>query len=448
MDKDWKLRQYQRKDYTDLVEFPVEIVGRDGVVRRYTFEDSIRLYQRRLSVAPIRYSDVDLVGAEVGHCRARIGQLRRSFFQVFGWGRPVGQEPLGAELGPLAGEVAAFLCRVLRCTRRLELSLQLVDAGDEGNGPRTYLVVHPRSATTILLYVHDYADAEDVRQARFFADLKWLESAARSGREVERLLAFHHTADCGFLLTVPSGSLADFYALAEDEPTEESVGGPTAWDLAVVALRRGDHAGALEHCRDLLTDQPYHRRAQIAGALLALAVDRVEDADDIARIGLRYFPRDADLHAALGMTRLRNDDARGGLSALERAAREGAARPEIELLTARAELMSWRPWAAWRRLRALEAQELDAAARHLHATLRRSLAFGSISVAAVVVGIVNLWPAWPFGVVPLVVMVGLVTLGRSVFRERLLHALRRVEDAEITATLRRVQRRGPDAAVS
>ena len=41
---------------------PVEIVGRDGVTRRYTFEDAIRLYQRRVTFAPIRYRDAELVG--------------------------------------------------------------------------------------------------------------------------------------------------------------------------------------------------------------------------------------------------------------------------------------------------------------------------------------------------------------------------------------------------
>ena len=28
MDKNWKLQRYDRKDYSELVEFPVEIVGR------------------------------------------------------------------------------------------------------------------------------------------------------------------------------------------------------------------------------------------------------------------------------------------------------------------------------------------------------------------------------------------------------------------------------------
>ena len=52
MEKARKLRRYNRKDYAQLVDFPVEIVGRDGKVRRYSFEESVRLYQRRIASAP------------------------------------------------------------------------------------------------------------------------------------------------------------------------------------------------------------------------------------------------------------------------------------------------------------------------------------------------------------------------------------------------------------
>jgi hypothetical protein len=107
MDKNGKLQRYDRKDYTELVDFPVEIVGRDGVVRRYVFEDSVRLYQRRITFAPIRYRDADLAAAEAGHCRARIHQLRTSYFVHFGWGTPAG-DTVGEELfGELAGELAS-----------------------------------------------------------------------------------------------------------------------------------------------------------------------------------------------------------------------------------------------------------------------------------------------------------------------------------------------------
>ncbi|MEC9388543.1 MAG: hypothetical protein VX944_00570, partial [Myxococcota bacterium] len=61
MSKTNKIRRYRRKDYTSVVEFPVEIIGRDGMVRRYSFEESIRLYERRIASADIRYTDRELV---------------------------------------------------------------------------------------------------------------------------------------------------------------------------------------------------------------------------------------------------------------------------------------------------------------------------------------------------------------------------------------------------
>ena len=63
MDKGRKLRRYSRKEYSQVVDFPVEIVGRDGVVRRYTFEESVRLYQRRIASAGMRYDDGEVVKA-------------------------------------------------------------------------------------------------------------------------------------------------------------------------------------------------------------------------------------------------------------------------------------------------------------------------------------------------------------------------------------------------
>ena len=72
-----RLRRYLRKDYSHVVEFPVEIVGRDGLVRRYSFDDSVRLYQRRIHSAVMRYDDGDLVDAEVRHCRtqSKLGRI-------------------------------------------------------------------------------------------------------------------------------------------------------------------------------------------------------------------------------------------------------------------------------------------------------------------------------------------------------------------------------------
>lgn len=306
MDKDWKLQRYQRKDYTEVVDFPVEIVGRDGVVRRYSFEDSIRLYQRRITFAPIRYRDIDLVQAEVGHCRSRIDQLRRSYFHRFGWGTPEGQPGPDEVFGDLAGELAAFICRVLRCDGRPEVKFDCV--AEEVDGVSTWYVTPLGAGSGMLLYVHRFQgpDADRVREG-FFTSLKSLERTGRVQGDGERLLAFHHTVDCGFVL---SGRGAEFAALVqckeddEDEFVDES---PTPWDEVLDIIRRGDYDVALTRCQAMTREQPWHRSAYIAGAMLAAHLGQFVLAEELALVGSRYFPADALIQYQLGLARLRQD---------------------------------------------------------------------------------------------------------------------------------------------
>ena len=301
IDKSSKLQRYDRKDYSELVEFPVEIVGRDGLVRRYTFEDSIRLYQRRITFAPIRFRDSDLVRAEVGHCRSRIGQLRRSYFHRFGWGTPAGEPDPEELFDGLAGEVAAFLCRVLRVGGRPELHFESVR---EQAGVLTFFVT-PRGAMGMLLYVHrfDGPQADRVREA-FFAQLKELESVnARDEGDSERLLAFHHTVDCGFVLAGRGNELDDVTLGAPDAPMPDL--SPTPFEEVIELVRRGDFERALVACQSLVQDQPWHLNAYSLGAVLALHLNQPHAAEDLAAIGNRYFREDGHLLWCLGLARLR-----------------------------------------------------------------------------------------------------------------------------------------------
>ena len=63
------------KKYSDYIDFPVEIVGKDGVVRYYTFEESVSLYQRRIRLARLRYDSPAERKKELEHCSNRIAQL-------------------------------------------------------------------------------------------------------------------------------------------------------------------------------------------------------------------------------------------------------------------------------------------------------------------------------------------------------------------------------------
>lgn len=300
IDKTWKLQRYDRKDYTELVEFPVEIVGRDGVVRRYTFEDSIRLYQRRITFAPIRYRDMDLVRAEVGHCRARIEQLRRSYFHRYGWGTPEGQDSAEETFGEFAGELAAFLCRVLRCEGRPEIAFEEVDAAAEDC---TTWFVTPTGGTGMLLYVHRFEgpSADRVREA-FFGQLKELERlSGKTDGDVERLLAFHHTVDCGFILTGRGNELDDYAGRIAEEPAVDL--SPTPFDEVLELIRRGELEAAHARSKELVAEQPWHLNAYTAGAMLAVHLGDPWSAEELTAIGVKYFPEDATLHWYLAAAR-------------------------------------------------------------------------------------------------------------------------------------------------
>ncbi len=334
MDKTWKLQRYDRKDYSELVDFPVEIVGRDGVVRRYAFEDSIRLYQRRITFAPVRYADPDLIRAEVNHCQSRIDQLRRSYFHRFGWGTPEGQRPAEEVFGTLCGEIAAFLCRALACEGRPDIRFDLLQSegtlGEPGEVSTWYLTADSGAPAGMVLYVHRFPMPslepspgpkppvmKDPTREAFFQQVRGLERSGRAGGDTEKLLAFHHTVDCGFVL---SGRAADFEAFVgarKEEPRVELA--PTPWDEVLEIVRKGDYEAGLSRCRQLVTEQPYHRNAYVMGAMLANFLGDAVVGEDVAMLGSRYFPRDGAILYYLGLAQLRLDLPEEGHGSLQRA---------------------------------------------------------------------------------------------------------------------------------
>jgi len=450
MDKNWKLQRYDRKDYSELVDFPVEIVGRDGVVRRYTFEDSIRLYQRRITFAPIRYRDTDLIRAEVNHCRSRIGQLRRSYFHRYGWGTPEGQPSAEETFGDLCGELAAFVSRVLDCDGRPEIRFDPLEP--EVDGASTWFVTPDDARAGMILYLHRFPekDPDDARE-RFFGSLKTLERLGRAGGDCERLIAFHHSVDCGFVLT---GRGADLQRFVRSRGRSQRVDvAPTPWDEVLEVIRKGDYEAALRRCRTLVKQQPYHRNAYVAGAMLANFLGDHHLAESLARLGAHYFPRDGALQYYLGVALLRieHDEAASRLAlAVELAPEMVAARALLAVLYTE----------SGRRQEALSVMQIPAdvkpddrrAASELHRLgqwirWRRHMFIGGaalVTTSAAAAALIGL----P-GLVPGIVGTGVVAGGWYAFQRQLDAVSSRLRFEEISQGLRRLHRAGtPSKLVS
>jgi len=326
MDKNRKLRRYNRKDYTQLVDFPVEIVGRDGVVRRYSFEESVRLYQRRIASASSRYPDTDIAVAEMRHCRLRIKQLRRSYFARYGW---TALEGARDGVGAYAGEVAAFLRRCLAGIdvdpEGYALSSVTPDGGEADQ--RQVFYAYPRltqpgldtSASSYLLYFYAFPEeGESIEREAFFQFLKALQGVQSTSATVEGLIAFHHSADCGLILTGKgAGKVVQQIAASQllEVPTHEP---PT--DLlqqGLSLLQEGEYQGALSKFTAAYELNNYHREAYIFAAVLSEQLGQYADAELAAVMGSHYFPDEAVLRYFLAVSRLRQGNGEGAAEALE-----------------------------------------------------------------------------------------------------------------------------------
>ncbi len=320
MDKSRKLRRYRRKDYSQVIEFPVEIIGRDGVVRRYSFEESVRLYQRRIASADIRYADGEVARAEQAHCQHRIDQLRRSYFAHFGW------PEIGIIDGPdetdgrMSGEVAAFLRRCLSETYP-DLGSIGITYLEQRDHHQAFHLQPPAPVETapaeeegrFLLYVYRFAHTTTcASRDEFFEFVKVLDSLRDTAtHDVEVLIAFHHTSDCGLILTgtrdvVP---VVDKEALIEelelswaDESSQKRTG---LIDEALVLVRRGLYDESLERFVAAYTQQNYSRVAYLGAAAIADLIAEDEEAETAAIMGTRYFPGDPALTFHLALSHLR-----------------------------------------------------------------------------------------------------------------------------------------------
>ena len=297
-----KLKSYDTKDYSEVIDFPVELVDRDGVVRRYSYEESLAVYHRRIQSAPWRYTDEDLIRAEVGHCSARIDQIKRSYVHRARTGAASTTVNPRASLGSGYDLIrqfyrSALADRALVVDGELPIRLSLLDDQPDC---RTYHVgfIGGRSEHLLYVYPFDRIGDGDPRASFGVARDRFRGQAVAAG--VEGLLMAEETSEAGFLLTGSAELPAGLRDLAREarpqlmtgsdssQPPEPSsvvdwIFDETAqpwwtqkqegeaddqrrsdFDLGVMALREERHEESLEHFRLAVERNPWHREAYLA----------------------------------------------------------------------------------------------------------------------------------------------------------------------------------------
>lgn len=303
-----KSARESNKDYDALVDFPVEIVGRDGSVRRYSFEESVRLYQRRVASAATRMDSPEGARREIDHCRSRIAQLRRSYLVRYGWTAIRAADTPGLLAGDFAGEIAAFLRKAVG---REELEPEELEVAllDEDEHHDLYYARHRSPAAVDAadlwrVYVFRFRERGScLSRERFFQVIKTFQSAATDEVDAERLVAFHHTVDCGIILTTagapqePPLRALDWLELGASRDDTLRAG--------IAALRQGSPEEALRLFIATYEAEHFRRSAYVGALVVADHVGAWDQAGATAAMAGAYFPVDPVIRWHLALCALR-----------------------------------------------------------------------------------------------------------------------------------------------
>lgn len=346
-ESDDKLRAYDGKDYSEDIEFPVELVDRDGVVRRYSYEESLAVYHRRVQSAPWRYGEDDLIRAEIGHCTRRIDQIKRSYRARAEAGTAQGSNPRSA-LGPgydLLREHYEALIRQrgLRLDGDLELAVGLLQ--DEA-GCRVYHLGFGNRPGGHLLYVFPFDRRGDGDPQEAWRKAQDAYRSAPRGEGVERLLLTVERPDAGYLLTgsrempeslealcarpdSPPGGVGDELAqpwwlpgLGDDDEDDDR---DSPFSAGVDALREEDADGAADAFRRAVEANPFHREAYLALLAVLDGSGRYDEAGLYAEMALRNLPDDGLVRYRLGINLVRQGRLDEAVEVFDQAAQQNPA---------------------------------------------------------------------------------------------------------------------------
>ena len=330
-----ELRAYESKDYSEVIQFPVELVDRDGVVRRYSYEESLAVYHRRIQSAPWRLEDAQVVEAEIGHCSRRIDQIKRSFKVQLG--RP-GSPPQRTDPRAVLGEgyeiLMAFYQKVLE--RRdlsldggLEMAVVLLE--DEAEC-RLYHLSFGTKEGGHLFYVYPFEKPgdQDPREP-------WRQATQRhrrySGAQVERLLLAQQGDTAGYILTgteeIPRGLRARIRtddgsdgagiskllrraAPGSDPWWPDGVAGLSEtpewgvdFDRGMSALASDQLHEALQLFQVAVQKNPYHRESYLAVLGVLDTMGNYDEADLYGDMALAHLAGDGLIRYRLAILHVR-----------------------------------------------------------------------------------------------------------------------------------------------
>jgi hypothetical protein len=253
--------------YDEQVSFPVVLRGRDGRARRFTFEDAMVAYERRVAAAMV---DGDPHG-EIRHCRARIDQLRKSY---------LAESPTRVPAIDL--READVVALVVREVGHAPDALRQVTSA--WPGARALAVVGVPG-----MIAHCWEGGAGVPRAALeaYARLRRQGREAGGAIEIERPVALHNGRDVAILLSSAGATGAEPRALTSvDDTLREAVSLVRAgcFGHARVDVRRRQRTGSADG-RLLLLDWVLSHALRDLGAARSAFFELCEVRPDLLRAG-------------------------------------------------------------------------------------------------------------------------------------------------------------------
>ena len=258
------------KRYHDFIDFPVEIVGKDGVVRYYTFEESVSLYQRRIRLARLRYDTPAAREREIEHCSNRIAQLRRSFFARYGWEsfELTGTIPSTLPI-EISGEISAYFRRQFGCGNN-QKSATLECIVEEAY---FWMFTVQLDVWQGMLYCSSNVEAIDNLSQQF-------DTQPRD--DVEFIVDMYACADFSVLLTSMGGM--------PEKATQPEVIPIPSMNAVFQCISDGKLVRALALTIQITDEEPFNKQAYWAGIVLSEQLRVHTQGLMLAEMALSHFP--------------------------------------------------------------------------------------------------------------------------------------------------------------